>query len=259
MRGSAEGGFEFQYALLRVVPRLERGEQMNAGVVLFARRASFLAARVALDAERLRALAGADVEAAPLQRQLDAVARVAAGDAGLGRRVAVVVRESLARPREQGPLARAVRAMRERIFKEHGSATPWNLKHARGGIVEVEFVAQFLVLAHAHAEPRLLHTSTVAALEAAGEAGLLPAEEARALADAFALFQSLLAVLRLSLGERFDPAAAPPRLLEALVRAAALAVPGDVPPADFAELEARLVESQEAVRQTFARLCPSEA
>lgn len=84
MRGSAEGGVEFQYALLRVVPRLERGEQMNAGVVLFARRASFLAARVALDVERLRALAGADVDAAPLQRQLDAVARVAAGAADSG-------------------------------------------------------------------------------------------------------------------------------------------------------------------------------
>ena len=63
-------------------------------------------------------------------------------------------------------------------------------------------------------------------------------------------------MLRLSLGERFDPATAPPRLLEALVRAAGLAVPGGVPPAGFAELEARLVESQEAVRQIFARLCP---
>jgi hypothetical protein len=70
---------EFQYALLRVVPRLERGEQMNAGVVLFARRLGFLEARVHLDEERLRALAPG-VEPAPLARQLDAIARVAAGD-----------------------------------------------------------------------------------------------------------------------------------------------------------------------------------
>jgi hypothetical protein len=74
---------EFQYALLRVVPRLERGEQINAGVVLFARRLGFLEARVRLDPERLRALAP-DVEAAPLLRQLDAIARVAAGDPGAG-------------------------------------------------------------------------------------------------------------------------------------------------------------------------------
>lgn len=78
MPGSPEEA-EFSYALLRVVPRLERGEQMNAGVVLFARRARFLAARVRLDEERLRALAP-DVDAAPIARQLEAIARVAAGD-----------------------------------------------------------------------------------------------------------------------------------------------------------------------------------
>jgi hypothetical protein len=74
---------EFQYALLRVVPRLERGEQMNAGVVLFARRRQFLEARVRLDPERLASLAPG-VDAAPLARQLDAIARVAAGDPQAG-------------------------------------------------------------------------------------------------------------------------------------------------------------------------------
>jgi hypothetical protein len=74
---------EFQYALLRVVPRLERGEQINAGVVLFARRLGFLEARVRLDEHRLRALAP-DVDAAPLARQLGAIARVAAGDPNAG-------------------------------------------------------------------------------------------------------------------------------------------------------------------------------
>lgn len=74
---------EFQYAMLRVVPRLERGEQINAGVVLFARRAGFLEARVRLDEGRLRVIAP-DVDAAPLARQLDAIARVAAGDPDAG-------------------------------------------------------------------------------------------------------------------------------------------------------------------------------
>jgi hypothetical protein len=74
---------EFQYAILRVVPRLERGEQINAGVVLFARRAGFLEARVRLDEDRLRALAP-DVDPAPLTRQLEALARVAAGDPSAG-------------------------------------------------------------------------------------------------------------------------------------------------------------------------------
>ena len=83
MPGSQPADREFAYALLRVVPRLERGEQMNAGVVLFARQSGFLEARVALDPKRLRALAPG-VDAAPLQRQLDALARVAAGDPSAG-------------------------------------------------------------------------------------------------------------------------------------------------------------------------------
>jgi hypothetical protein len=73
----------FQYALLRVVPDVERGECLNAGVVLFARTREFLGARVALDEARLRALdPGAD--AAALARHLDGLAAVAAGDAGAG-------------------------------------------------------------------------------------------------------------------------------------------------------------------------------
>lgn len=72
-------GTAFQYALWRVVPDAERGECLNAGVVLFARAAGFLDARVCLDPGRLGALApGADPVA--LAAQLDALARVAAGD-----------------------------------------------------------------------------------------------------------------------------------------------------------------------------------
>ena len=51
---------DFAYAVLRVVPRVERGEQFNAGVVLFCRRRGFLAARVELDELRLAALAPGD-------------------------------------------------------------------------------------------------------------------------------------------------------------------------------------------------------
>ena len=83
MPGSHSPDSEFQYALLRVVPRIERGEQINAGVVLFARRAGFLEARVRLDEQRLAAVAP-DVEAAPLARQLEAIARVAAGEPDAG-------------------------------------------------------------------------------------------------------------------------------------------------------------------------------
>jgi hypothetical protein len=73
----------FQYALLRVVPDLERGEAMNAGVVLFCRRRGFLRARTSLDERRLAALAP-QADAAAIARRLGDLERVAAGDATAG-------------------------------------------------------------------------------------------------------------------------------------------------------------------------------
>ena len=74
---------EYQYAVLRVVPSVERGERINAGVVLYCRRRGYLAARVALDETRLAALA-TDADAAAIRRHLDELARIAAGEPGAG-------------------------------------------------------------------------------------------------------------------------------------------------------------------------------
>jgi hypothetical protein len=73
------GDAPFQYALLRVVPRIERGESLNAGVVLFARTVKFLEARVHLDRERLRAVAP-DADGEAIEQHLQARARIAGGD-----------------------------------------------------------------------------------------------------------------------------------------------------------------------------------
>jgi hypothetical protein len=69
----------FSYAILRVVPRVERGECFNAGVVLFCRQRDFLGLKVGLDEGRLRALA-ADLPVEEVRGHLEALARVAAGD-----------------------------------------------------------------------------------------------------------------------------------------------------------------------------------
>ena len=69
----------FSYAILRVVPRIERGERFNVGVVLFCRQRDYLGLRVSLDEDRLRALAP-DLPAAEVRSHLDALVRVAEGD-----------------------------------------------------------------------------------------------------------------------------------------------------------------------------------
>jgi hypothetical protein len=73
----------FSYAILRVVPRVERGERFNVGVVLFCRQRGFLGIRTEFDAERLRALAP-DVHSDDIRAHLDALTRVANGEREAG-------------------------------------------------------------------------------------------------------------------------------------------------------------------------------
>jgi Protein of unknown function (DUF3037) len=73
----------FQYVVLRVVPRIERGERINGGIVVYAQAREFLEARVGLDESRLDAIAPG-VNAAPIRAQLDAIAAVARGDSSAG-------------------------------------------------------------------------------------------------------------------------------------------------------------------------------
>ena len=73
----------FSYAILRVVPRVERGECFNAGVVLFCRQLDFLGVKVGLDERRLAALAP-DASAEDVRAHLGARVRVAAGDPDAG-------------------------------------------------------------------------------------------------------------------------------------------------------------------------------
>ena len=191
------------------------------------------------------------------ERQSLTRARVVAGDAGLGARVTAAIDDVLARPMDPRTLEAEVRAMRFRIYKEHGSDNPWNVKHCRGGLVELEFVVQFLVLRHGPAHPALRHPDTRQVLAEAKAAGLIEEERGRRLLQALDLLHALQAVLRLSMAtRRFDPAKAPEGLKEALVRAANRQLGLGVPVTHFEAIAGLLVESQAQVAQYFDELCP---
>jgi [glutamine synthetase] adenylyltransferase / [glutamine synthetase]-adenylyl-L-tyrosine phosphorylase len=151
--------------------------------------------------------------------------------------------------------------MRARIFREHGTDQPWNLKHVRGGLVELEFLAQFLQLRFAPGHPDLLTPGTLETFMRAAREGLLEPDDAAALVEAARLYHRLQAVLRLSVQEgAFDPGRAPAGLRQAMIRAAYRdAAPHPAPEHDFAELEGLLAETQARVRRIFEALCPEAA
>lgn len=101
-------------------------------------------------------------------------ARFVTGDLGVGGHFDTIRREVLCRPRDAATLAAEVVAMREKMLLSH-PPKPDSVKHMRGGLVDVEFMVQYLVLAHAGTHPALLNnTGNIALLAAAAEAGLIP-------------------------------------------------------------------------------------
>ncbi|MBS0536853.1 MAG: bifunctional [glutamine synthetase] adenylyltransferase/[glutamine synthetase]-adenylyl-L-tyrosine phosphorylase [Proteobacteria bacterium] len=177
-------------------------------------------------------------------------ARVVAAPEAFCKRVEAVIRGILCRPRDAALIAGDVVEMRGAIAQEKGDANPWDLKYAKGGLVDLEFIAQYLQLVHAHEHPAILEPSTARVLETARQLRLISAEDTEVLRAAVQLYQDLTQILRLCLAGPFDAKTAGPGLLRLLIRAA------DVP--DFATLNATLAETQAKVRASFVRILGSE-
>ena len=173
-------------------------------------------------------------------------ARVVAASAGFRTRVESAIHEVLCRRREPAGVAADVVEMRGAIAKEKGDADTWDLKYAAGGLIDIEFIAQYLQLVHAAASPQILDISTARVLEKAARADILTPEDAEVLRPAVRLYHDLTQILRLCLPGAFDPTTASGGVLGLLTRAA------DLP--DFPALQAHLAEMERQVRECFVRI-----
>lgn len=173
-------------------------------------------------------------------------ARVVAGPPELRSRIEDVIDGVLRTQREREKVAEDVRDMRARIEKEKGSQDIWDLKQVRGGLVDLEFIAQFLQIVHAAEHPGVLDQNTFVSLEKLASMGLLTPGDAGILIPAARLYHDLTQMQRLCLDKPFDAATAS-RDLKAL-----LAKAGGQP--DFPALEKHLTGTLEAVHDAFNRL-----
>ena len=173
-------------------------------------------------------------------------ARPIAGDASLMLEAAAVVRGLLSAPHDARKVTADVRDMRALLSVEKPAEGAWDLKLAAGGLVDVEFVAQYLQLLHGAENPAILATETEIALAAASRAGLLPKAEAEVLLPALRLYQRLTQILRLCVDGPFRADAVPKGLLTLLARASELP--------DFARLDAHLKATESEVRAAFERI-----
>jgi glutamate-ammonia-ligase adenylyltransferase len=160
--------------------------------------------------------------------------------------ISATIRDVLTRPRDRAAVAGEVHEMRRKIAAEKGTTDIWDLKQVRGGIVDLEFITQYLQLVNAHERPEVLDHNTEGALSKLAAAGILEPADADLLIPAARLYQSLTQVLRLCLEESFDANHAPRALRDLLARSA------DMP--DFSTLEATLKDTLARVHGAFNRL-----
>ncbi|MDU1690721.1 MAG: bifunctional [glutamine synthetase] adenylyltransferase/[glutamine synthetase]-adenylyl-L-tyrosine phosphorylase [Bradyrhizobium sp.] len=173
-------------------------------------------------------------------------ARVISASPAFRARIEEIIQTALRRPRDPVAIARDVADMRRAIAAEKGEADLWDLKHAAGGMVDIDFVAQYLQLVHAATKPEILDVSSLQVLDHAERLGVLPRADAVILRHAARLYHDLTQILRLCVSDKFKPDQAGEDLLRVLARA------GDAP--DFSALEARLRETQSEVRRVFTSL-----
>jgi len=172
-------------------------------------------------------------------------ARVVAGPPALAAKLDAVIAATLRRPSDGNALFADAREMREKVAAQYPGKNPWDLKYAPGGLMDIEFVAQTLQLRHAHENPAVLSTNTIAALGRLAKTGALGEIDAEALIAAANLEHALTQALRIALDGPLDADAASPGLKALLARA------GEVK--DFAVLQKLLADLEARARRIFER------
>ena len=178
-------------------------------------------------------------------------ARVVAGSPGLARRVTEAIASVLRQPRDATKIARDCYEMRALIDSNKPASGAWDLKQARGGLVDLEFIVQYLQLVSAAKHPEILRTGTLAAVTALSEANVLSPADSRILIEGGRFLHALTQLLRLCLDGPFDSAKAPAGLKARLIGLGRLS--------DFDGLDQRLKQTETDIFVVFSRIIGAAA
>ncbi|MDE1903327.1 MAG: bifunctional [glutamine synthetase] adenylyltransferase/[glutamine synthetase]-adenylyl-L-tyrosine phosphorylase [Alphaproteobacteria bacterium] len=178
-------------------------------------------------------------------------ARPVVGDGAFVAHVMAEIRSVLVRPRSTPELANEVVAMRRRIADTHRNPSAFDVKHRPGGLIDIEFIAQFLQLRDAAQTPQILHANTRSALTALVVAGALTHGDCEILIHALTLWRNVQGLLKLTVREPFDEAATPPTVKDLIAHGAAAI--------DFDALKQDMETAARAAHGLFRRLVETAA
>jgi glutamate-ammonia-ligase adenylyltransferase len=151
----------------------------------------------------------------------------------------IFIIKQMTKQRDADKLQNDVADMRERIAKEYSSGNPWDIKYARGGLIDIDFIAQYMILKHA---PNLLGTRSGSAgdiFTMLKHAGCIDEKTADELLAAKEFLEQLFNMLRLCSDNKFDSETAPEGLKKLLVET--------VDEKDFEGLDKHLLQVEKTV------------
>jgi len=178
-------------------------------------------------------------------------ARPVAGDPALCAKLGAAVERVLRMQRDPARLVVDVAEMRRRIAERHPKPSPWDLRNRPGGLIDLEFTLQYLMLRDAWRGPAIVPRGIGEAIAALGEAGSLPPQACRELGEAATLLrhvQALLALLCQGVPQPTD--------LAGLVGVALTRCAGAI---DFGRLDADITDAAVQVRRWYERLVAAPA
>jgi len=176
-------------------------------------------------------------------------ARVVFGPADLRSKIESTAAAVLKRPRDPAALVYAVADMRARMRREQKDAGLWDLKRTAGGLIDAEFILQYLMLRHPDAQPASARPSDIVA--ALASHGVLDQDESETLRSGIGLWSRLQVMLRLTTEGELPDADTPLGLKQKLAASAGMP--------DFATLEALMRDTSTAISQLFQKFISQPA
>ncbi|MEH6496007.1 MAG: bifunctional [glutamine synthetase] adenylyltransferase/[glutamine synthetase]-adenylyl-L-tyrosine phosphorylase [Pseudomonas marincola] len=173
-------------------------------------------------------------------------ARALAGDKDLQLEADEVLSQIIRTKRDPAEVSKNLLDMQQRLHKEHSSTSNWALKTHPGGLMDLEFICQFLKLIHGKDHPEILKTNTILSFDEMAEHGILEPKTATKLVNAMALYLNLQGLIRLSLKDRLVTDDIPAALKEALCIA--------VNQPDFDQLSLHVTQTEHTVSEIFENI-----
>ncbi|MEM7171078.1 MAG: bifunctional [glutamine synthetase] adenylyltransferase/[glutamine synthetase]-adenylyl-L-tyrosine phosphorylase [Pseudomonadota bacterium] len=178
-------------------------------------------------------------------------ARLVTGEPAIAAKIEETIQAILTQPRDADQLLADVASMRARIEKEHPANSIWSVKYLRGGLIDLEFLAQYHQLLHAAAHPQILDAATTQVFANLAQSGQMEVERAQGLIEATKLIRQIQGMLRLTVGPAFNADTLPESLQQALAREAQMA--------DFPTLRRKLIDTAAWVHQVFQEIIEDPA